>query len=57
MPSRCLCAKVFQQYFPEFKFLRPRDMQKYIFMFSIVLEWLVNLICDRQIFKYNTVIS
>jgi hypothetical protein len=42
----------------------PRDMQEYIFMFSIALEWTVNLICDhqifnwcREIFKYNTVIS
>ena len=42
----------------------PRDMQEYIFMFSIALEWIVNSICDHQIsnwcheiFKYNTVIS
>jgi hypothetical protein len=72
MTSRCLCAKVVQQYFPEFLFLwfldpgicfRPRDMQEYIFMFSIALEWTVNSICNhqisswcREIFKYNTVI-
>jgi trehalose-6-phosphate synthase len=43
---------------------RPRDMQEYIFMFSIALVWTVNSICDhqisnwyREIFKYNTVIS
>jgi len=41
MTSRCLCAKVIQQCF---LFLicvifRPRDMQEYIFMFSIALEW------------------
>ena len=39
-------------------------MQEYISMFSIALEWVVNLISDhqisnwsREIFKYNTVIS
>jgi hypothetical protein len=43
---------------------RPRDMQEYISMFIIALEWTVNSICDnqisnwcREIFKYNTVIS
>ena len=47
-----------------FLIFRPRDMQEYIFMFSIALEWTVNSICDnqisnwcREIFKYNTVIS
>ena len=53
--------------FPEILMLvivRPRDMQEYICMFSIALEWTVNSICDHQIsnwcrenFKYNTVIS
>jgi hypothetical protein len=32
-----------------FVIFRPRDMQEYIFMFSIALEWTVNLICDNQI--------
>ena len=47
-----------------FVIFRPRDMQEYIFMFSIALEWTVNSICDhqisnwcREIFKYNTIIS
>jgi hypothetical protein len=47
-----------------FVIFRPRDMQEYIFMFSIALEWTVNSICDHQIsnwrgeiFKYNTIIS
>ena len=47
-----------------FVIFRPRDMQEYIFMFSIALEWTVYSICDhqisnwcREIFKYNTVIS
>jgi hypothetical protein len=67
MTSRCLCAKVVQHYFAEFYFFmisRPKNMQEYIFMFSIVLEWTVHSICDhqisnwcREIFKYNTVIS
>ena len=67
MTSRCLCAKVVQHYFAEFylfMIFRPRNMQEYIFMFSIVLEWTVHSICDhqisnwcREIFKYNTVIS
>jgi hypothetical protein len=62
MTSRCLCA-----IFPGiliFVIFRPRDIQEYIFMFSIALEWIVNSICDHQIsnwcseiFKYNTDIS
>ena len=32
-----------------FVIFRPRDMQEYIFMFSIALEWTVNSICDHQI--------
>jgi hypothetical protein len=38
--------------FPEILMLvivRPRDMQEYICMFSIALEWTVNSICDHQI--------
>jgi hypothetical protein len=44
--------------------VRPSDMQEYIFMFIIALEWIVNSICNhqisnwcREIFKYNTVVS
>jgi hypothetical protein len=47
-----------------FVLFRPRDMQEYIFMLSIALEWTVNSICDyqisnwwREMFKYNRVIS
>ena len=67
MTSRCLYAKVVQQYFPRiliFVIFRPRDMQEYICMFSIALEWTVNSICDhrisnwcREIFKYNTIVG
>ena len=32
-----------------FVIFRLRDMQEYIFMFSIALEWTVNSICDHQI--------
>ena len=32
-----------------FVIFRPRDIQEYIFMFSIALEWIVNSICDHQI--------
>jgi hypothetical protein len=42
MTSRYLCAKVVQQYFLEFYLFfifRPSDMQEYIFMLSIALEW------------------
>ena len=41
MMSRCLCAKIVQQYFMELIFVifRPRDMREYIFIFSIALEW------------------
>jgi hypothetical protein len=47
-----------------FVIFRPSDMQEYICLFSIALEWTVNSIFDNQIsnwcqeiFKYNTVIS
>jgi hypothetical protein len=30
-----------------FVIFRPMDMQEYIFMFSIALEWIVNSICDH----------
>ena len=32
-----------------FVIFRLRDMQEYIFMFSIALEWIVNSICDHPI--------
>jgi hypothetical protein len=67
MMSRCLCAKSRSTIFPGISIFvpfRPRDMQEYIFMLSIALEWTVNSICDHQIsnwwneiFKYKQVHS